>query len=207
MNLTPSPEEALRAMTSEYSDRARASTTNGAKSDDFESAAKDYAANIENLHADRAPAMAINREQPVHVLMCYMQASGKSLKEIAEATNYSEGAVRMITKQPWFRKRFLRITADAGRNSVESFLAGETMTSLEVLVEIRDDSGQKGPTRVAAANSILDRALGKAVQKVETENHSYQHKAESGSEIDRQIAAAESELKALGHSAPATGPN
>jgi hypothetical protein len=208
---TPVPpiEDALRASAAmdDYAARARNVASGGSKTESFEEAAKNYSASEDKLHGDRGPNQTLNREQPVHVLMCYMLASGKTPKEVAEATGYAEASVKLIAKQPWFRKRFLRITSEAGKNQVESFLAGETLSSLETLVLIRDSDKAPGATRIAAANSILDRALGKPTQKVETENHNYTHKAASGSEIDRQIAAAESELKSLGHTTELPGSN
>jgi hypothetical protein len=200
----PDVSEALKAASGmdEYALRAKKSVSNGSRTESFEEGAKTYAEDPTALHGDQPPSTALSHEKPIHVLMCYMMASGKSIKEIAEATQYSEGSVRGIAKQPWFRKRFLRVTSEAGKSEVESFLAGETMNSLEVLVQIRDENIQSRPhVSATAANSILDRALGKATQKVETENHNYDHgAAKSGSEIDRQIAQAEAELKALGQS-------
>lgn len=205
MNSTPEipdAEGALReiaSLTDDYSKRARDVHSNGSKTADFESAAKEYAGNEDKLHGDRLPAQSINREQPVHVLMCYMLASGKTTKEIAAATGYSDGAVKLIAKQPWFRKRYLRITAEAGKNEVESFLAMETVSSLETLVQIRDDNSEKGATRVTAANSILNRALGMPTQHIKSEtSHSVNKATEQGSELDRQIAATDAELKARG---------
>lgn len=205
----PNADEALRAISGlaeSYSSRAKASVSNGARTTSFDSAASEYNVSKEALHGDTPPSQALSHEQPVHILMCYMQASGKTIAEIAQATGYSVGGVRVITKQPWFRKRFLRITSEAGKNQVESFLASETMNSLEVLVQIRDDETEKGPTRVTAANSILDRALGKAVQHVESTSNLTVNKAtDAGQSLDAQIAALTEQLRHVG-SAPRSLP-
>lgn len=198
----PSADGAMReiaALTDDYSRRARDIHSNGSRTEDFVDAAKEYSVNEDKLHGDRLPAAAISREQPVHVLMCYMLASGKTTKEIAAATGYSDGGVKLICKQPWFRKRYLRVTAEAGKNEVEAFLSMETVNSLETLVQIRDNDAEKGATRVTAANSILNRALGMPTQHIKSETNLNVNKAtEQGDELDRQIAAADAELKAHG---------
>lgn len=172
----------------------------GSKDGDFQEAVKGYAAEASMLHGDRAPSQGINRERPEHVLMCYMQASGKTIVEIAEATGYSVGSVRLVQRQPWFRKRFLAITAAQGGDAVSAFLKGETMASLEVLVKVRDDNVAERPhVSAAAANSILDRALGKPTQHIESDvTHSVGKAAAEASEVDRQIAALHQELQSRG---------
>jgi hypothetical protein len=212
MNQTPEipdAEAALKAITAEsYAERAKAVHSNGTRTESFDNAAEQYDRNPEALHGDKVPNVVIGHEKPHHVLMCYMLAGGKTIQEIAKVTGFSEVGVRQITRQPWFRKRFLRITAEAGKNQIESFLAVETLNSLETLVQIRDKEEEKGSTRVAAANSILDRALGKPITKIESDTTLNINKAtDKGEDIDRQIAAVEAELKANGIRDAGTGSN
>lgn len=114
------------------------------------------------------PAATIRDERPEHTVMAWMRASGKSLQEIATATNYSYFQVREISRQPWFRLKVDRIITECGRDQVEAYLKGEVLESLQTLVEIRDDKTQKGATRVAAVRELLDRGLGKSIARIET---------------------------------------
>jgi hypothetical protein len=121
------------------------------------------------LKGDVPPNFAIEKERPEHRLMLYLKAQGKTNQEIAKMMGYSYGWVCQVVRQPWFRKAFIETCEVAGLDSVTQFLEGEVMTSLETLVELRD-SGEKEQTRLTAANSLLDRFLGKPTVKVETEN-------------------------------------
>jgi hypothetical protein len=210
MNPTPDPTldaSMLRALNGveEYKRRAQAVVSGGSKTAKFDLGVEAYT-NGDMLHGDTPPSQVINKEQPVHVLMCYMQASGKDTQEIATATGYSLASIRNIQRQPWYRARFLRLTATEGGDNVRKFLDGQVMSSLETLVEIRDENKTSRPhVSAAAANSILDRAMGKPTQHVETESHSFTHPAQSVDEINQQIAAMDAELKSRGHGT--VGPN
>lgn len=141
---------------------------------------------------------ALQSEKPEHVLMCYMLAGGKTRKEIAEAVGYNYQTVCNVIRQPFFRQRYLRIAKEAGMEATEAFLKGETMSSLEVLVEVRDTS-EKGAERIAAANSILDRALGKAVVKVETKDmNNLDTAAVTKDAIEKELSKVRAEMKDRG---------
>jgi len=162
-------------------------------------AAAEYAKNPDALHGDTPPVFTHGEEKPIHVLMCYMQAAGKSNKEIALATDHSYNSVCQITKQPWFRKRFLRLVAEAGMDQVEGFVKGETINSLETLVEVRDAAASSPTARIAAANSILDRALGKPAVYVKNETSlTMGTAATSKDEIEKGIADIQKELQSRG---------
>jgi len=158
------------------------------------------------LFGDKVPTTLYKTEKPEHVLMCYMMAGGKTQKEIAAATGYTPAAVSQITRQPWFRKRFLALAAEAGQDQVEAFVKGETINSLETLILVRDNATSKGSERIAAANSILDRALGKPAVYIKSDsNLNIANAANTKDEIDRQLAAVQEQLRARGINP--TGPN
>jgi hypothetical protein len=125
-----------------------------------------------SLFGDRPPNLGIKTERPEHRLIVYLKASGMTNKEIADKTGYGYQWVCQIVRQPWFRQRFIEECEASGRDSIKSFLEGEVIPSLETLVEIRDNIEAKEASRVAASNSLLDRFLGKPMQKVETESTS-----------------------------------
>lgn len=128
-----------------------------------------YYSQPDRLCNDKPPNLTILHERPEHRLIVYLKAQGMSNKEIAAKTGYGYQWVCQIIRQPAFRKAFLEETKIAGRDAVKSFLAGEVLNSVVTLVEIRDDVEAKEATRVAAANAILDRALGRPMQHIQTE--------------------------------------
>lgn len=131
-------------------------------------AAAEYYGLPEALHGDRPPSIEILSERPVHRMMIYMHAQGASIADIAQNTGYAKAVVGQILRQPWARQRLLQILNETGRDAVRHFLTNEIAPSLEVLREVRDDTEEKGATRIIAADKILDRALGKATVTVES---------------------------------------
>jgi len=129
---------------------------------------EEYEVSALRLHNDKDPNLGIATERPEHRLIVYLKARGMSNQEIAQKTGYSYHWVCQIVRQPWFRERFVEETAAAGRDAVEDFLKGEVMECIETMVAIRDSS-EKDAVRLAAANCILDRALGKPMQHTKTE--------------------------------------
>ena len=123
----------------------------------------------DRLSNDKPPNLTILHERPEHRIMVYLKGQGLSNKEIADRCGYGYQWVCQIVRQPWFRQAFLAEVKEAGRDVVETFLKGEVLNSVVTLVEIRDDIEAKEATRVAAANAILDRALGRPTQHIKTE--------------------------------------
>lgn len=121
-------------------------------------------------HGQRPAHYSIIKEQPEHTLMLWMKAAGKSDKEVVESTGINYQHFKILQRQPWWIKRFNEIVESCNKGAVEQFIHGEVIPSLMTLKAIRDDETQRGATRVAAANSILDRGLGKATVRVETKN-------------------------------------
>lgn len=145
----------------------------------------------DNFHNAKPPSLEIIEEKPEHRLMVFLKAQGLTNGELAERMNYSHAQVSQITRQPWWRARFAEECKIAGRDAIEAFLKGEALPSLEALVEIRDNPEEKGSARVAAANSILDRAFGKPTQHIKTE------KLPSGLEAQKELVDIQRELEVV----------
>lgn len=79
-------------------------------------------------------------------------------------------------------------------DGVEQLLKGATTDSIFKLIELRDDD--KTPKAVVAkvCDSLLDRVLGKATQRVEVNNPP---SVEDAAEADRQIANLQDQLKTI----------
>ena len=74
----------------------------------------------------------------------------------------------------------------AGKDPVAETLRGEVMDSIMALVEVRDNPKAPAAARAGAANSILDRYLGKPIQKSEVTVS--QKTPETVEDIDRRLA-------------------
>ena len=149
---------------------------------------------------DCNPAQStIMDEKPVHLTVAYLLASGRTRKEIAAVTGLTLSTLSSLTRQPWFITRLKEITEAAGKDMVRSFLEGEVVISLEVLRDLRDDTEQKGPTRLAAANSLLDRFLGKPTVHVESTTALNIHSAaDAKDQVQSELEKVEAELARLG---------
>ncbi len=157
-----------------------------------------YTNRIDALFNDRPAYQAILKESPRHRLILWMTAQGHSPQQVADALGITKQTVYIVRKQPWFREMFVRLTTDLGRDAVSTFLKSEVLPSLQTLVEVRDNPQAKDSDRRGAADSLLDRFLGKPVAKADTDAKA---PADVPDEIDRLKAEATQlaeELKTVG---------
>jgi hypothetical protein len=110
----------------------------------------------------------LKKEKPDHRIMVILKAQGKTSAEIAELLQVTPTTVNYVLRQPWARKLLLELIHASGEAGVDAFLQSELMPSLMRLVDVRDDPAAKKGEQLAAANSLIDRFLGKAVARVET---------------------------------------
>lgn len=131
------------------------------------------------------PSVAIYDEKPIHRTMVLLRAGGKTYKEIAEATEYSEVHVRTVCCQPWARQRMTQLAMD-GQLVVQDLLASELVPCIETLVEIRDDKKVPAASRIMATKEILDRFLGKAPQTLDV-THNKSKPDASMEDLDNEL--------------------
>ena len=158
--------------------------------------ASEYFESADRLHGDRVPETTIMSEKPIHRMMIYLHARGASVADIANHTGYHKQTVSQILRQPWARQRLLQILNECGIDHVKHFLTHEVAPSLEVLREVRDTAA-KPSDRTAAANAILDRALGKPTVHIESDNTTRNVPADM-QRIDAEIAAVRKQLEGKG---------
>ena len=147
----------------------------------------------------RLPTLAIVEEKPQHITMAYLIAAGRTRVEIAQVLGCTVAHISQVVRQPWFQKRLKEITDANGKDMVKSFLEGEVLPSLEVLRDIRNDTNQRGSTRIMACQSILDRFLGKPMVHVESNTKLNIHTAAATvEEIQRELVSINEQLVASG---------
>jgi hypothetical protein len=114
------------------------------------------------------PFCEIQREAPWHKAAAVMYAMGANGRQLAQAFDKSEVWISNLIRQAWFLERVWAIMSEEGGiPAIEPFRA-EQLSSLATLVEIRDNPKAPASARVWCAKDILDRALGKPLQRVET---------------------------------------
>lgn len=90
-----------------------------------------------------------------------------SASEVARAFDVTPPTIYNLMRQQWFQERVTTEMAKAGRDIMQFFRA-EGWNSLVTLVELRDEAKVSSTVRAACARDILDRALGKPLQRIET---------------------------------------
>jgi hypothetical protein len=119
----------------------------------------------------KAPMWKLPKQQPWHRLAALAFARGATAKEVARSLGRSEPAVQNLYRQAWFQEELSAIMIHlGGTKDAMQLLRNETIKSVEKLVEIRDNPRVPAATKVVCIRDILDRALGKPVQRVETAN-------------------------------------
>jgi len=160
------------------------------------------------------PSVPILKESPEHRMLAYMRARGMSRKEIftqlggtydldrkpiSGSGKFSYAHIGNILKQPWFRSQVIKLQHEAGMDMVEVAIRAEMPSAVEIIVEIMNDDEAPSTARLAAASQILDRGLGKPVQRVEnTQKGNIDHVLHDARELDRKLEQTRQELKQLG---------
>lgn len=160
-------------------------TANSEASDAF----GEYTTKTDALFNDQPAYQAILREQPRHRLILWMTAQGHTPQEVADALGITKQTVYNVRKQPWFREMFVKLTTSMGKDAAMQLLKGEVLPSLQTLVEIRD-CAEKDSDRRAAADSLLDRYLGKATVRVDND-------AKAPNDVPAEVAALQAEATRL----------
>ena len=111
--------------------------------------------------------LALQKEQSWHKMSAILYAYGASGKQIARELDKTPQAVSNLIRQPFFQERVAGIMVETARDIMELFRA-ERVNCLATLVAIRDDPETPASVRAMVCEDILDRSLGKAVQRIET---------------------------------------
>lgn len=116
------------------------------------------------------PPFAVIDEKPVHRLYCYAAMAGHTNKEIAEQYGVGPLVISTVLHQPWARVFMAEEARRLGGAGIADFLKAEQAQSARVLIELRDSPATPASVRRDICESILDRTLGKAVQRVVSES-------------------------------------
>lgn len=149
---------------------------------------QDYEGNPNKLFNDRPPNLRILHEKPEHRVLIFLKAQGLSNTEIAQRTGYQVAWIGQVMRQPWVRQRLVEEMQTAGVDAVQTVIKSAALDSVWRLIEERDNDKARSSERTAAANSLLDRFLGKPTQHVETKADITTHDSSTLEQIDKRIA-------------------
>jgi hypothetical protein len=160
---------------------------------DVAAMAESYFESGDALVGDRLPNTVRLTEKPHHRIMIWLAAQGMSPRKIAEKMDVPYNSVVQILRQPWARAKLTQYLREAGLDEVQAFLKNEVSPSLEVLRAVRDEPTSSSRDKIAAANAILDRALGKPTQKIESDSTTRNVPADL-QRLDAELAAVRAQL-------------
>lgn len=147
-----------------------------------ESAFADAEAAGKLLHNVTRPPVVIQQERPEHRFLVFLYAQGMSTKDIfvqlggvwddtknlpvSGTGQYSYQHLHTIRRQAWFQTKLVEYMEQCGKDVIRAKFEAELMPSIEKVIEIRDDPNAPRALNLKAAESLIDRFLGKPVQHV-----------------------------------------
>ncbi len=166
------------------------------------------------LHGATRPPVTIQQERPEHRFLVFLFAQGLSTKDIfiqlggewnASANapisgtgQYSYQHLHTIRRQAWFQKRLVEYMEECGKDVVRAKLEAECMPSLDRVIAIRDDVNAPVAVQLRAAESLLDRFLGKAAITVtHVQASSVDRYEKEISELEAESAALTAQINSL----------
>lgn len=145
----------------------------------------------------RPPNLGIQEEKFQHRMVILLKAKGLSNNDIAAQVGMTYPWVSQILRQPWAKTALLEMLKVGGADIIGERLRAESMECIERVVELRDSASAPAAVKLAAANTLLDRFLGKAVQKTENTNTNKNMNFADIEEVQARIKRLEEAEKAL----------
>lgn len=163
-------------------------------------ASEAYGTAPNRLFGDAGARLEILTEKPEHRLIIVLKSKGYSNAEIAQMTDFSKVQVASVLRQPWARMRLLDLIEKGGEDPLQALIKSSAIDNVETLIEVRDDPNAGATARINAANALLDRYLGRPLQKVQSESLNVNL---SVNKIDEELVRLQAEESTLlGRSVP-----
>lgn len=125
---------------------------------------------MSRLHGKKPPVWDVLTEQPWHRLAAFLFCQGATTADISRELEVSPVTVGNLLRQTWFQEHVTKLMSEHGGKDIIALFKAEQFNSLCTLIEIRDSAKTPATVRVKCATDILDRALGRAVQRIETQS-------------------------------------
>ena len=105
-------------------------------------------------------------EFPWHRAAISLLACGNTMSDVADMMGKTLQSVKELARSPWAAERIAQ-KLEKAEDTVMEAMRLELGASFDKIVEIRDNPKAPATVQLAAANSILDRVMGKATNKIE----------------------------------------
>lgn len=166
------------------------------------------------LHGATRPPYIIQQERPEHRFLVFLYAQGMSTKDIfiqlggewdsslnlpiSGTGQYSYQHLHTIRRQAWFQTKLVQYMEECGKDIIRAKFESELMPSIEKVISIRDDVKAPQQLQLRAAESLIDRFLGKPIQQVQAlPVASVERYEKAADELVRETEAIEAELRIL----------
>lgn len=111
----------------------------------------------------------LQKEEPWHTVAAQCYAMRMTRNEVAAFVEKDPATVSLLARSPWFQSR-VREFMLATHTKISDLFTSELVPSFLRLVELRDDAKTPKPVVLACIQEILNRNLGKPLQRVESDN-------------------------------------
>lgn len=108
-------------------------------------------------------------EQPWHKTACVLYIAGRTYGEIAELLDLEQAIIGMAIRTPWCQEYIARILEEQSREPLE-LLKNAQIGVIQGMIDMFNDTKVSPTVRMGIGKDILDRTLGKPLQRVETSN-------------------------------------
>jgi hypothetical protein len=124
---------------------------------------------LNHFHGTPEPEWIVTAEQPWMRYAAYLFATGcMSQNEVATACDVHVRSVQNLLRQKWFQERVTQLMAANGGKDIMAMFKAEQFNTLNVLLDLRDGKATPSAVKFNVCRDILDRTLGKPVQRIET---------------------------------------
>lgn len=125
--------------------------------------------------------------KPIHRLMAYAVACGRSRLDLTEDTGYPFEEIVKVTNGQKFQEVVGEFIQQQGEDQAQKRLESAVMDSIATLVKLRDNPTVKDVVRLQASIYILNRVKGTPSQFIVTERRSSQDPQDELAEIEAQL--------------------
>lgn len=101
--------------------------------------------------------------------LAHMAALGMKVSQMAKSLGVGPARISVLIASPEFKQTVKDIQAELFLNEPQAVFRQMAPAAAQTLYNVMRDEDEKGSTRVSAASEVLDRAYGKAQQKIEHE--------------------------------------
>jgi hypothetical protein len=138
----------------------------------------------------------VQSEKPWHRIAIMLAAQGCTVSEIASKLERTVSWVSILLRQTWARERLTQEIMASGRDEIDTILKGAGTEALKRVIAL-SQTAESEQVQLAASREVLDRLLGKPVQKLETKQDVVFTDVTKADEEIKRLEAEEARL--LGH--------